>query len=90
MGRNRNGSDIYDPVPIIIATAQCIKIARLQKGLDQAHLAERIGLSQSGYSRMEAGSRPITISDFCLIAGGLNLMPSDLMTIVENAAGLPK
>lgn len=63
-----------------------IKDARKQASLSQAELGKRVGLDQSGISRMERGERPITVEMLKMLAKALGVSPSQLLGEVDGAA----
>ena len=56
-----------------------IKDARRLAGLSQAELGNRVGLDQSGISRIENGSRPVTVGMLKALAKALGVAPGDLL-----------
>ena len=56
-----------------------IKEARRHAGLSQAELGMRVGLDQSGISRIENGTRPLTVELLKAIANVLRIAPSELL-----------
>ena len=61
---------------------------RIELGLTQAQLAERVGTKQPGISRLESGNRNITIEQLQRVAGALGCrLDVRLVPIDENAAG---
>ena len=63
-----------------------IREARKRAGLTQAALAERIGLDQSGVSRIERGERPVTVDVLVAIARALGVPPAALLEDVGDKA----
>ena len=63
-----------------------IRQARRQAGLTQAQLAGRLGVAQSGISRIERGERPVTVEMLQAIAEALEVEPAQLLDPGESAA----
>lgn len=59
--------------------AERISREREQRGLSQAELARRAGISQSNLTRLERGERGFTVSTLAKIAAGLRMTPADLL-----------
>lgn len=57
-----------------------IKDARRRAGMSQQALGEKVGLDQSGISRIERGQRPVTVGMLKAIAKALGVRPADLIT----------
>jgi len=53
-----------------------LRTARHDANISQAALAERIGWSQTRFSKFERNADPITVEDVCLVATVLGLKPS--------------
>lgn len=56
-----------------------IKDARRQAGISQVELGKRVGLDQSGISRIENGSRPVTVGMLKALAKALGVSPGELL-----------
>lgn len=66
-------SDAYlKALPILAA-------ARLERGLTQIELADRLGKPQSYVSKIERGERRIDVVEFCALAEALRIAPSSLL-----------
>lgn len=61
-----------------------IKKLRELRNLTQDYMAEQLGISQSGYSKMEAGEVDIPFSRIEEISKVLGLNPEDIMMFNEN------
>jgi DNA-binding XRE family transcriptional regulator len=46
-----------------------IKQKRTEKRIGQEYMGERLGISQSAYSRIEVGGTNVTVLQLCMIAG---------------------
>ncbi|QBR52672.1 helix-turn-helix transcriptional regulator [Erwinia sp. QL-Z3] len=70
-----------------------LKEYRLERGIQQAILAERLGKAPSGFNKIESGKTPLTMDVFLAICSNLAIQPSLVMSIAEqymnmmNAAG---
>ncbi len=56
-----------------------IKEARKRVGISQAELARRVGLHQSGVSRIERGTRALSVARLRRFAAALGLSPAALL-----------
>jgi transcriptional regulator with XRE-family HTH domain len=63
-----------------------IREARINANLSQAELGRRVGLDQSGISRLERGLRPVTVAMLKLLAAALGVSPVDLLEEESKAA----
>lgn len=63
-----------------------IREARKQANLSQAELGRRVGLDQSGISRLERGERPITVETLKMLAKALGVSPSALLEEADRVA----
>ena len=63
-----------------------IRDARRRAGLSQQALGERVGLDQSGISRIERGERPMTVDTLKAIASALGVSPAALLSDSKRAA----
>ncbi|MES9947193.1 MAG: helix-turn-helix transcriptional regulator [Candidatus Thiodiazotropha sp.] len=54
--------------------------------ISQAELGRRVGMDQSGISRLERGERPLTVSMLKLLAAALGVSPSALLEDEDRAA----
>jgi transcriptional regulator with XRE-family HTH domain len=72
---------------------KAIKIARNTRGLTQKDLADRVGITSSYISRMEAGERKPTTETLETISGALGI-PMYLMVLMssekKDITGLPE
>ncbi|MBG5891018.1 MULTISPECIES: helix-turn-helix domain-containing protein [Providencia] len=64
------------------------KELRLERGIHQAQLAERIGKSPSSLAKIEAGKSPLTMDVFLAYCGALMVSPSAVMATAERYAAL--
>ncbi len=62
-----------------------IREARKQACISQAELGRRVGLDQSGISRLERGERPITVEMLKMLAAALGVSPSQLLDEADGA-----
>lgn len=56
-----------------------IREVRRQAGVSQAELARRVGLDQSGVSRLERGKRPVTLPTLRAVARALGVPVTALL-----------
>jgi transcriptional regulator with XRE-family HTH domain len=61
-----------------------IKKVRELKNLTQEHVAEQVGMTTSGYSRIERGEVRVSIERLEQIARALGVQPNDLTNFDEN------
>jgi transcriptional regulator with XRE-family HTH domain len=61
-----------------------IKKLRELKNLTQSHMAEKLGLSQSAYSKIELGETEISYKRLTQIASVLNLKPEEITNFSDN------
>src|SRR6266853_309557 len=59
---------------------------RKRAGLDQAHLANALGITQSAYSRLEQGQSSMTLPQLRVVAEYLNYSPGALLDEVDTLA----
>jgi transcriptional regulator with XRE-family HTH domain len=61
------------------------RIAELRKGKgwDQAKFAAKIKMSQSSYSRLEAGKMNVNIDHLFIVANALGLQPHQIITGIK-------
>jgi len=57
---------------------------REQLGLEQAQIAQRLGLTQSSYSRIENGKTSLTLVQLSNMAPTFKLTPNSFIAQVEN------
>jgi transcriptional regulator with XRE-family HTH domain len=62
-----------------------IKKVRELRNFTQEYVAEQVGMTTSGYSRIERGEVKVTIERLGQIAKALDLRPHDLTSFDENA-----
>ncbi|MEL4248438.1 helix-turn-helix domain-containing protein [Shewanella xiamenensis] len=60
---------------------------RREKGIEQIDVANRIGLSQASYSRLEGGKATFSIDQVFLVADALKISPSELFQRVCTTIG---
>lgn len=63
-----------------------LKQLRSQRQLDQATLAQAIGVAQPTWSRIENGTIPITVEQLAFVAPQLGLLPSKILEHADQAA----
>ncbi len=56
-----------------------LKAERIAKGFTQEEIGEKIGITKSGYSKLESGQSKIDIDTFVSILTVLGLNPEDLV-----------
>lgn len=61
-----------------------VRSKRTELGLEQSDLAEKLGLSQASYSRIEAGKANISVDHMCQIAKALNIRYGDFLASYAN------
>src|ERR1700744_3550360 len=64
------------PQPVDVLVGQNIRICRLQKGLSQTELGERIGVTFQQIQKYEKGANRVGARRLTQIAGGLGLLQS--------------
>lgn len=60
-----------------------IRILRTQRGYSQAWMGQKLGMSQNGYSLIEAGKRGLTYTDLYQIAIIFGMSVIDIITYPE-------
>jgi transcriptional regulator with XRE-family HTH domain len=65
---------------IIKTVSQNIKYARLFRNYSQTYLAEKLNMSQNGYSKIELGYTQISLENFLIIADVLDVDIMDLLS----------
>ncbi len=65
------------------ALLKLLKTVRIEAGLKQAEIAQRIGLSQSDVSKYESGERRLDILELRAICSALNITLSDFIARLE-------
>ena len=63
-----------------------IREARVKASLSQAELGRRVGMDQSGISRLERGERPLTVAMLMSLAAVLGVSPASLLEEEDKAA----
>jgi DNA-binding Xre family transcriptional regulator len=61
-----------------------IKALRKQKGVKQDVVADSLAMTQSNYSKIEDGLRPLTLDQFYTIATLLNISTSEIIAFSTN------
>ncbi len=71
--------------PAVVGTV----LSGLRKGvgLNQTELAQRVGVSQSGWSKIERGATPINIEQLVNAADELGVSPSEILSQADRLAG---
>ena len=62
-------------------------VRSLRGDLRQAEFAQALGLTQSGWSRIERGETAIGLDQLFLVAQVLGMQPSELLQMTERALG---
>jgi transcriptional regulator with XRE-family HTH domain len=52
---------------------------RRARGISQAELAQRLGISQNAYCRIENGKRELTVARFIALSHALGVPPGELL-----------
>ncbi|MGC0901055.1 helix-turn-helix transcriptional regulator [Pantoea agglomerans] len=65
-----------------------LKEYRLERGIQQALLAERLGKTPSNFNKIESGKTPLTMDVFLAICSNLAVKPSVIMNIAETYSNL--
>lgn len=63
-----------------------LKQLRTQRQLDQATLAQAVGVAQPTWSRIENGTIPITVEQLGFVAPQLGVLPSEILRRADQAA----
>lgn len=63
--------------PIVVGTV--LADLRKAKGLKQSELADRIGVNQSAWSKVERGATPLTIEHLANVAEEFEMTPSEIL-----------
>jgi transcriptional regulator with XRE-family HTH domain len=58
--------------------------ARKQQGVEQGEMAERMGLSQASYSRLEGGKSAFSVDQLYMAAGALKVNPEEVTSRLNN------
>lgn len=74
-------------IPTQIALGVRLKAARLNTGMTQADIANRLGRPQSYVAKLEAGERGLSAVDLVFLAAALGLEPSVLLDQVIDVLG---
>ncbi len=75
-----------NPTPVIPyrrLVGEVLQARRLELNLHQRQLASALGITQSGYSRIEKGETTISVSQLRIVAGILRTLPSDLLVTAD-------
>lgn len=64
---------------------EVIVLRRKDLGLNQADLAERIGMSQSAWSRVEKGLSNLTVEQLTKVASVLRVAPNQIISEADQA-----
>ena len=75
-----------------VAFGQFIKLKRLKKEISQAEVAAQIGVTQSLYSRIEAGDRSVDLAMMINLCNFLGINPNEFLAqyIVKSRRFLKK
>lgn len=65
------------------AVLRVIVESRKARGLEQKHMAHKMGIAQSSYSRIETGKTELSLDAILCVAGELNVAPSALLERAE-------
>lgn len=63
-----------------------LKQLRNQRRLDQASLAQAVGVAQPTWSRIENGTIPITVEQLGFVAPQLGVLPNEILRRADQAA----
>ena len=63
--------------------SQNLKVWRTRRGLTQTEIAERLGVSQSHFSRLELGKKSPSLRTLDRLARALEITVSDLTTVSD-------
>jgi transcriptional regulator with XRE-family HTH domain len=74
------------PHDIDVVVGARVKAARLSKGVSQAALAQRVGLTFQQIQKYERGDNRISASKLVQIAGALSVLPMEFLSGLEDAA----
>jgi transcriptional regulator with XRE-family HTH domain len=64
---------------------EIIRIARVTKGLLQEYMADKLGVSQNTYSRIELGRTKLCTTRLLKIASILEISPEEILNKKENS-----
>lgn len=67
------------------ALGRAIAEAREERGMTQRQFAARLGIDQSVLARIEIGMRRLDVVEFISLARAMNMEPSVLLKVVEEA-----
>lgn len=70
-------------LPDYLALTRALRAARLEAGLDQEALANKLGVSQTFVSNYERGEKTLNIIEFVAICTVLALEPSELIGTIK-------
>ncbi len=65
--------------------SEVIILRRKELGLNQADLAEKIGMSQSAWSRVEKGPSNLTVEQLTKVASALEVAPNHIIAEADQA-----
>jgi transcriptional regulator with XRE-family HTH domain len=65
---------------------QIVSFLRQQKGIEQAVLAEYLGVSQASYSRLESGKALWSIDQLMVVSNALGVGVADIIEILQRKA----
>ncbi len=91
VAHNRVGGHPVSTTPLRPATTYPAVFGRIlvqertRCGLNQADVAAAVGLTQSGWSRIERGATPITLVQLAAASSSLGRRPSDLLSMADDA-----
>ncbi|MCK9485107.1 MAG: helix-turn-helix domain-containing protein [Dehalococcoidia bacterium] len=78
-----------DPLALRRQLGQRIRTWRQRRGVSQAELAERVGVTQSSLSNYENGKRDVSVYILMEIAGALEVELEDLTGTVRGRLHVP-
>ena len=70
--------------PAIVGQVLCE--LRRKAGKDQSQLSDAVGVTQSTWSRIEAGTSALTIEQLAIAAGYLGVKASDILKLADQSA----
>ena len=65
------------------AAIQLLRDSRLEAGLTQAAVAERLGTRQQFVSKYESGERRLDVIEFLDAARAIGLIPEQIMSVLD-------
>jgi len=81
VAKNKASGNTTYPALVGSIIAQC----RKDQGIGQAEFAQMVGLGQSTWSRIEKGQSALTIEQLAKAAEVLEIMPYELLALVDGA-----